>query len=107
MAERYAKFKERNQFSGGGRGGRGGGRGGRDRGGFGDRGGGRSGGGWSNSWLTEERDGGRQDRARGGYAAESSRNSVTESDGGWAKNMSVGGGIQSHTDIINSEESWD
>ena len=69
MAERYAKFKERNQFSGGGRGGRGGGRGGRDRGGFGDRGGGRSGGGWSNSWLTEERDGGRQDRARGGLCS--------------------------------------
>ena len=43
MAERYAKWKERNQFSGGSRGGRGGGRGGRDRGGFGDRGGGKSG----------------------------------------------------------------
>ena len=45
-----------------------------------------------------------------GYGAESSWNSVresSESDGGWAKNMTVGGSIQSHTNIINSEESWD
>ena len=63
--KKYAKWRERNQFSGGGRGsGRERGRGGCDRGGFAwwqrrwekwRR--------WSNSWLIEERDGGRQDRA--------------------------------------------
>ena len=110
---RYAKLYGylRNQFSGGGRGGcRERGRGGCDRGGFGGRGGGRRGGGATAGWLRREMEAAKTELYSCGYGAESSWNSVRESgesDGGWAKNMTVGGSIQSHTNIINSEESWD
>ena len=75
------------------------------------RGGGRSGGGGATAgWLRREMEAAKTELYSGGYGAESSWNSVRESgesDGGWAKNMTVGGSIQSHTNIINSEESWD